>query len=245
MSREGKRKLYHFDFAVRDEFNWPKAKRQKKSCFSYQHTSIENEDLDGMFETYSKTKRVIEGVSDDVLVCIVPGPLADDPENPNLSAVVKNFKKLTPKQQKPRIGRIDVVQQDAMRSCRFAHSFNASRGEDNLVFTTERKGNIAMNAFAYLPGDLWYNRWTVTGIAFAQLAKSTAAEASDIFAGQNPPTEHQDTDTMHDANADELALKDDEIIPFPHEHTYMLGKELINVFEVGSVVAFQIGSGEI
>ena len=54
-----------------------------------------------------------------------------------------------------------------------------------------------------------------------------------------------DPGTMHDANADELALKDDEIIPFPHEHTYILGKELINDFEVGSVVAFQIGSGEI
>ena len=201
--------------------------------------------MDGMFQTYNKTRRVIESVSDDVLVCIVPGPLADDPENPNLSAVVRNFKKFTPKNQKPRIGRIDVVQQDALRSCRSANSFNASRGEDNLVFTTERKGNIAINACAHLPGDLWYNRWTVTGIAFAQLAKSTSAEAIEIFAGQNPPPENQTTNTMHDANADELAMKDDEIIPFPHEHTYILGKELIDVFDAGLMVAFQIGSGEI
>ena len=201
--------------------------------------------MDGMFETYIKTRRMVDGVSDDVLACIVPGALTDDPENPNLSAVVKNLKRLVPKQQKPRIGRIDVNQQDAMRSCRSANTFNASRGEDNLVFTTERKGNMAHNVFAHLPGELWYNRWPVSGITFAQLAKCTSAEASEIFAGQNPPPENQDPDTMHDANADELALKDDEIIPFPHEHTFVLGKELINVFEVGHVIAFQLGSGGI
>ena len=116
--------------------------------------------------------------------------LADDPENPNLSAVVKNLRRLVPKQQKPRIGRIDVNQQDAMRSCRSAHTFNASRGEDNLVFTTERKGNMAHNAFAYLPGELFYNRWPVSGITFAQLAKCTSAEASEIFAGQEPGPIH-------------------------------------------------------
>ena len=38
--------------------------------------------MDGMFETYIKTRRMVDGVSDDVLACIVPGALTDDPENP-------------------------------------------------------------------------------------------------------------------------------------------------------------------
>ena len=142
MARENKRKLYIDDFTVRDEFDWTKAKRQKKSCFSYQQTTIEDEDLEGLFQTYSKTKRTVDNVSDDVLMAIVPGPLADEPEDKNLASVCKQMKKLTPKHQKPRIGRIDVAHQDAMRWSRNTASFNSSRGEDHLVFTTERKGSM-------------------------------------------------------------------------------------------------------
>ena len=100
-----------------------------------------------------------------------------------------------------------------------------------------------MNAFATLPGELWYNRWAVSGIAFAQLRKATIQENKEIFAGGNPPPSSIDTDAMYDANADELALKCDEVIPFPHEHSHALTKEMINVFDVGTVVAFQVGSG--
>ena len=50
---------------------------------------------------------------------------------------------------------------------------------------------------------------------------------------------------MYDANADELALKCDEVIPSPHEHSHVLTKEMINVFDVGTVVVFQPGSGEV
>ena len=143
MARENKRKLYVTDFTVRDEFDWTKVKRHKRSCFSFhQQTTIGDEDLEGLFQTYSKTKRTVDNVSDDILMAIVPGPLADEPENPNLQNVCKLMKKLTPKHQKPRIGRIDVAHQDAMRWSRKTASFNSSRGEDHLVFTTERKGSM-------------------------------------------------------------------------------------------------------
>jgi hypothetical protein len=54
-----------------------------------------------------------------------------------------------------------------------------------------------------------------------------------------------DADQMLDANADELTLKADEVIPFPREHSYLLHKEFINVFDVGCVIALNPGSGEV
>ena len=47
-----------------------------------------------------------------------------------------------------------------------------------------------------------------------------------------------------DPNADELSLKEEEVIPFPREYNQLLMRELLNVFSIGCVIIMHPGAGE-
>ena len=52
-------------------------------------------------------------------------------------------------------------------------------------------------------------------------------------------------DEAQPPTADELALDNNMLVPFPHEHSMQLGLELIHVFAADVLVTTTVGSGEI
>jgi len=245
LSSECKRKLHDIDITCERPFPWGKAKRQRKSCFDHNHYALSESCLDGFFEVYSKCKTTSQdGVSDDVLMVTMGGGQPDEPNNANLDKVVTQFKNQKPKLQKPRIGTIELTEQDALRRQGRPKALFTAMPDDNIVFTMERPGPIATNQFQFLQGSASYNKWRVPGIQFAQLPKAQLSDLHHYFISDAGEIPLRDDGNVADANADQLSLREDEVIPFPREHSYLLRKEAIQVFGVGCVIIYYAGSGE-
>ena len=65
-----------------------------------------------------------------------------------------------------------------------------------------------------------------------------------IFDCAHAPLTTDDAALDEPPTTDELALDNDELIPFPHEHSMPLGLELINVFQADMLITTTVGSGE-
>ena len=96
-------------------------------------------------------------------------------------------------------------------------------------------------------GDTYLNKWLVPAIPFGQLMKVPQAVADKMFIEKEVTAlvDGDDDVEMSGATSDELALDQDMAIPFPHEHHYQLGMELIHVFGVDVLILTSVGSGEL
>ena len=245
LADERKRKLFDCDFNCSKPFPWDAAKRQKKSCFEANHYVFARDCLEGLTEVYSKVKTVDDnGVSDDVIFIVMQGGQPDEPMNHNLDAVVKQLKAVQPRLQKPRIGTIELQHVDSLRRQGRPKGLFSSSPDDNVVFTREKPGQIAVNNFQTLKADATQNKWPVTAIPFAQLSKATHQESKLFFGMDVPEIDLRDDGMGPDANADQLSLQEAIVIPFPREHSYLLKREAIQVFGVSVVVIYYAGAGE-
>ena len=59
------------------------------------------------------------------------------------------------------------------------------------------------------------------------------------------PLAAENSDDDYAPTADELALDDGSMVPFPHELSMQLGLELLNVFDAHILVTNTVGSGEL
>ena len=58
------------------------------------------------------------------------------------------------------------------------------------------------------------------------------------------PLSTDDAEFEEPATVDELALDNDDVVPYPHEHSMQMGLELINVFAADVLVTTTVGNGE-
>ena len=241
-----KRKAFYLDLLTHGAIDHAKCKKQKKSVFSStDNVSLETQP-DNMIEIYSKCRSVDDdGVSDDLLMFAVQGPPPDEPENKPVASLVKKLKGLVPKHQKAKIGTIEIIQTDVLRRFKYKSFFNG-KSQDFVVFTQEKKTNMARNSMAYLEGgNAYFNKWPVHALAFENMRKLSPEKYRQVVGEEaaDMPLEMNMEDAL-EATPHELSLKDDEVIAFPKEIAYEFAREVINVFAIDTFVALHGASGE-
>ena len=80
-----------------------------------------------------------------------------------------------------------------------------------------------------LGGDTFFNRWTVPLIPFSRLHRVNRETYMAMFAGQENADQADPASTEDSRTGDELALTDEQRIPFPHEHDVVLCRQMIKV----------------
>jgi hypothetical protein len=243
--QEKKRKAFVLDAMTKNVVDWDRLKRRKVSVFSHMAGSVGPETYASLFEVYAKCKTIDEkdGISDDILVALLPGPPPDEPVDANLVECVREMKALSPKHQKPKCGKAEAIQADVMRRLRFKNYFNG-QNQDNMVFTCERKVTQVTPMKFLENGSIVYNKWPVPAIPFEQLPRSS----KEVYDKISPAVDQQDAMKLDDefeveALPDELELGS-LVIPFPREMSHKLSQELINVFQVDILIDLFPGSGE-
>jgi len=185
-----------------------------------------------------------------VLMFITPAPPANSPNAKNLETMHKVMKQLSPKVQKPMIGKIIVNQLDVLRRQKQQPAFFGSNiNQSELTFSMQRKGQMWRNQMMHLKdGNLYFNTWPISAIPFSQMLKVTKTNHDKMFM---PTTGGQATlaadsdDEMQPPTTDELTLENDMLVPFPNELSKELGLEFINVFAADVIITTTVGSGAI
>jgi len=208
--------------------------------------------MEPILELYGTCKTVGEdSQSDDVLMFICSAPQANSPENKNLNTMYKVMKSLSPKLQKPKIGKVRVNQLDVLRRQKQQPAFFGSNiNEFDMLFSMQRKGPMCRNdkMIHLKDGHLYFNTWPINAIPFAQMMKVSKATHEKMFL---PTTGGQATlaadsdDEAQPPTTDELTLENDMLVPFPHELSKELGLEIINVFAADVIITTTVGSGAI
>ena len=202
-------------------------------------------------EVYSAVKtQGDDGVSEDVLMVMLPGPPPNIPTAKNLELVHKKMKAITPKLQTPKIGKIELERSDVVIRSKQHHAFTGVN-DDHIVFSMEKKGCMHKAAMAHLKGgDIYFNRWPVPSIPFSQFLQVPKATADKMFVERDfraVLVDDADVGELEQpATSDEIALeKKDLVIPYPKEHNMQLGLEVMNVFGAEVVITTTVGSGEL
>ncbi len=236
---------------IEQPLDWERIKKGKKGFLTARKVEVTfdprmgKDSLLPLKEVYSsyKTTTRQDGGSEDVVIAIVPGVNNDNPVNDALVAAHASLKALTPKHVGPKIGNIDVKPSELM------DNLAASKGgcfkrkfEDHLLFTYHLAPvEFQRKRMRYLSGgDTFWNTWPCPMVAISQMPRVTTDQHDKIFAGCVPMESGDDTAPMEP----ESQTLGDNVIPFPHEHSKMLTKEIINVFSVRVLVALNAGAGE-
>ena len=118
-----------------------------------------------------------------------------------------------------------------------------------MLFSMQRNGPMYKNQMMHLPdSQLYLNRWNISAISWAHMMKVHRKVHDKMFPRETGPCGcfGGDSDDDHEPpTAEELALEDDVLVPFPHELNKELGLELIHVFAAEVVVTTTVGSGEL
>ena len=240
--RVGKRKIFIHDEHVNRRF----PKRQKRSMFSTRNEHIVTAcDVDPIVEIYGTGKTLgDDGQSDDMLILIVPGPPANSPSSKNLEAMHYVMTNVTPKLQRPVIGKIVINAAEKKKP-----AFKGTK-ESHMLLSMQRNGPMHKNQMVYLPDShLHLNRWNISAISWPQMMKVDKKVHDRMFphkTGHYCRRVFGDSDDDHEPpTAEELELDDGMLVPFPHELNKELGLELIHVFAAEVVVTTTVGSGEL
>ena len=242
---EKRRKMFVEDFMCTSGVDCEEVRRRRRSVFDPLNLKVEDGCMETLLHVYSHFKTNDDTKeSEDEIVVITPGAPPNVPENKVLKKVHRELAAHTPKLQAPKIGGIVLSPTDLIQRTKSKNAFGAY-GDNDIVFTKEKKTAQVRRHMTVLGGDTFVNKWNVPVIQLAKLTRCTQAVYEAIFRDDSErPDVHDVGDSM--AVQEELndAAEKDERIPFPQEHSMLLGQELINVFDGEIVVLLKPGSGE-
>ena len=250
LMNEKKRKFFQLELANTQNVDWEMVKRQRKSMFHPVTTRDADDAITALVEVYSKFRTEDDKKeSEDTICIIVPGPQPNVPVNKPMELCYRKLSGITPAHQPPKIGKIEIEQADVMR--RFTGVRAAFGGQiiDEKIFTTQKKNTFVRKTMKKLggaiPGDSYFNRWLVKTIPLASMRKCELEVCNGLF-NQNEFVPFLDTADCphHDACPDEVAMSENQVVPFPHEHEMNLAVEQQHIFEVKIFVDLAPGSGE-
>ncbi len=96
-----------------------------------------------------------------------------------------------------------------------------------------------------LVGDTYFNRWPVNSIPLSRMAKVDVKTHDSLFRTVVKEDFLTSDDCPHtEMMSDESALKDDQVVPFPHEHEMNLALEQQHIFNHKVFIDLSPGSGE-
>ena len=255
--KEPGRKMFHYDSMCQGPLNWAKLRTTKRSFLTGAKVSMVctqagqlGQDtlavLKDVYLTY-RTTRDPDGLSEDVVVAIVPGVVQDRPNNEYLDAAWKSLKALGNKHVGPKIGQI-VQNKQALLQNVYTRGVWSRAPDHNMVFTyqTVPRNSTGRKRMKYLSepggvfGDTAFNSWPVPMVALANMPKSTQQVHDDIF--ENDAAE----DSGAEDGAGSAVVQDlgDKVIPFPRELSEQLTREMIHVFEIDVGVFLTPASGK-
>lgn len=161
----------------------------------------------------------------------------------SLVMVDKKFKDVMgPRSRAATIATIELAPADVLQRTKVRAAF-AGRNEYTLMFTSGKP--IERRFFSTLSGDPYFNRWKIGTIPFGQLVRCSTGTADKIYKNMQP-NDIGDAEATEDVTmmADELSLKEDEVIPFPDELNLNLGAEMMHTFGADIMVLIGAGSGQ-
>ena len=249
------RKMFIYDSFCRDPVDWGVIKKHKRSHWvgarvemKLTQAGTEEGDtlavLKDMYQTF-RTERA-DHLSEDVVVCLVPGVSGDSPVNETLTTAWKSLKALGDKHLVPKIGIIRVSQDDVLSQLYTRGAWNRSP-DHHLLFTyqatpTENQGRKKMKFLKenVRVGDTYFNEWPVPMYQMAQMSKMTTTEHENLFALDTA----MDEGAEDGAGAAMVADLGDKVVPFPREFHVKLFQEMIHVWGVESALMLHPGSGQ-
>ena len=163
-----------------------------------------------------------------------------------LEGLLDHFKAVRPRLREPTHAIIEIAPSDVLQRTKSKGAF-CGRNEFNMMFASSSK--IPRRVFSRLTGDPFFNRWPIKAIPFGQLVRCTTSTLDKMFKTFTPADTDgrpEDDDTAPMAmDADEMSLKDDEVIPFPDEVHYNMGAEMMHIFGSEIMVLLHGGSGQL
>jgi len=254
MSEPG-RKMFVYDSFCRDPMDWTSLKKGKRGLISgakvqmtFTHAGEESGDtLTVLKEIYTRfrTERA-DHLSEDMLVCLVPGSKADTPVNDMLQAAWRSLKAMGSKFHGPKIGQLRVSQEALLAHIYTRGAWNRTPGH-HLVFTYQASPQecSGRKKMRYLKdhekmGDTYFNDWPVPMYQLSQQSKLTMAEHDCIFAEDHPV----DSGDEDGAGASQLQDLGEKVVPFPREWHVKLWQEMIHVWGIDVAVMFHPGGGQ-
>ena len=255
--KEVGRKLFHYDSLCQDPLNWAKLRTTKRSFLTgakvamvcSQAGQVGTDTLACLKDVYLnfRTTREPDGISEDIVLAIVPGVVQDKPTNEYLDAAWKSLKALGNKHVGPKIGQI-VQNKQALLQNVYTRGVWGRTPDHNMVFTYQSmpRNSTGRKRMKYLSepggvfGDTAFNSWPVPMVALANMPKSTQQVHDDIF--ENDAAE----DSGAEDGAGSAVVQDlgDNVIPFPRELSEQLTREMLHIFEIDVGVFLTPASGK-
>ena len=248
--------MFAYDSMCREPVDWAAIKRHKRSHFAGAKVTMtltqvgdEGGDtlavLKNIYQSY-RAERSQDHLSEDIVMCLVPGVSGDAPINDTLNTSWKSLKALGNKHMGPKIGSVRVCQEDVLAQIYTRGAWNRPP-EHHMLFTFQASptDGSSRKRMRYLKdntrmGDTFFNEWPVPMYQLAQMPRITTAEHEAIFA----------LDTAVDEGAEDgagAAMVTDlgeKVVPFPREFHVKLWQEMIHVWGIEAAVLFHPGSGQ-
>ena len=222
--KESKKKLFFMDMSVMRPMDWERLKKQKKGSATQVITFDSVADIyDSLFQVYQSTRTQDDSrKSADVVVVLTPAPALHHCENKGLRELLKKIKALIPKHISPKVGEVE-------RQVKAKGSL-MNLAKDHITCTSEQKLVIPAKNMEHLSGNTRFNKWVVPPIDDPATAK---ADLQGLFPADAEVFE-MEADSADDMSDNEL--KEDLVIPYPHEKHHKFGMELIQTFQPDVVI---------
>ena len=197
-------------------------------------------------EVYSATcsQDVDNGVAEDVMAVL----LKVDTRKPLRGSALETVKtKLASciRKHHTQVGSIELNTDECLQRVRTkGRKAFGNNIEDKVVLASLKGLQAAVSGkMRYLNGDTFFNRWPAPVTPVAVLPRETELTAERLFdLGKEVSVEETDNgeETLEPTS---LEVADGQVIPFPHEHHYLLTQEMLYVFHSDVLIDTTPGSG--
>ena len=135
---EDKKKAFVHDAMCSRPTDPERLPKRHKSIFTRLKQNMTPDQLNVLMTLWSHFRnKDSDGLSDDMIIAVVPGAPPNSPQNKNVMVVYQVFSKVFPKLQAPKIGQIEAPHQDVMMRVRSGLAFEG--GWVNDLVSQQRK----------------------------------------------------------------------------------------------------------
>ena len=253
MSEPGS-KLFIYDSFCRDPADWAKIRKNKRSLYTSARVLMtcdaagdeSTDTLACMKAVYQHFKTSGDGLSDDIVACIIPAAPGDNPTNESLQLAWRSLKSFGSTYIGPKVGSIRVASTEMLQHVYSRGAWNTIPNHHLLFTYQSRKGNsMVRKRMKYLKdgivaGDTYFNAWPIPMWPIPNMPKATAKLHDEIF------TDDLAMDSGEEDGAGAALVSDlgDHMVPFPRELHYKLTQEMIHVWDIDVGVIFHTGAGQ-
>jgi len=250
VAQESKRKLVLFGSETDGKVDWDLIKKRRLNPFGGSGPGLSRDRLAMAVQTYEDVKSLasdvdvqkdavfIAHVKQDVLRAGVKGPLEI------CRTELAKRTQLTSRKERLMVGVIEPDARETLARFRRCRKAFGAHVEDRLLAISETGLQTARNGpLRFLPGDSFFNKWSVPLVQINQMAQMEEAAYDKMFEAETQTDRLASDAGMDDGFDISVECEVKHVIPFPHEYHPLLTKEEINVFRAEVIFDLAVGSG--